>query len=121
MKDVLTWFAFGGAVLASLDGFAEGERSVKFGCAYDPEAWPCENWERDRADMKELGLSIIRVGEFNWSGFEPEEGRFDFSDYREFLSLCERYGIDVMMCTPTATIPPWMHRRYPECEKSRRD
>ena len=121
MKDVLTWFAFGGAVLASLAGFAEGERPVQFGCAYYPEAWPRENWARDLADMKELGLSIVRVGEFNWSGFEPEEGRFDFSAYREFLSLCDKFGIDVVMCTPTATIPPWMHRRHPECEKSRRD
>ena len=62
MKDVLTWFAFGGAVLASLAGFAERERPVKFGCAYYPEAWPCENWERDLADMKELGLCGKAIG-----------------------------------------------------------
>ena len=98
-----------------------GARPVKFGCAYYPEAWPRENWAKDIAAMKELGLSMIRIGEFNWGNFEPEEGRFDFSDYVELLNICETNGIDVMMCTPTATLPLWMHRKYPECEKSRRD
>ena len=100
---------------------AETGRPVKFGCAYYPEAWPRENWAKDIADMKELGLSMVRIGEFNWGNFEPEEGRFDFSDYIDVLNLCETNGIDVMMCTPTATLPLWMHRKYPECEKSRKD
>ena len=119
MKTSILFLSF--AVLSAVSvGFA-AERPVRFGCAYYPEAWPKETWERDLRDMKELGLSIIRVGEFNWTGFEPEEGKFDFSDYTYLLTLCEKVGMDVMMCTPTATVPPWMHRKYPECEKSRRD
>ena len=96
--------------LSAACAVAETGRPVKFGCAYYPEAWPRENWAKDIADMKELGLSMVRIGEFNWGNFEPEEGRFDFSDYVDVLRLCETNGIDVMMCTPTATIPLWMHR-----------
>lgn len=105
-----------GAVAAVL-GVAASAEPVKFGCAYYPEAWPETDWEKDLRDMKELGLSIIRVGEFNWCGFEPSEGRFDFAPYRRFLALCERYGMEVMMCTPTAALPPWMHAAYPETER----
>ena len=111
-----------GALLAVATALgADARRPVRFGCAYYPEAWPKENWSKDIAEMKKLGLSIIRVGEFNWGNFEPEEGHFEFSDYVELLRICETNGMDVMMCTPTATLPLWMHRKYPECEKSRRD
>jgi len=93
------------------------ETPVKFGCAYYPEAWEESRWEQDLADMKAIGLSVVRVGEFNWSGFEPREGEFDFGPYCRFLALCEREGVDVVMCTPTAALPPWMTARYPETER----
>ena len=68
------------AIAATLD-------PVKFGCAYYPEAWEESRWEKDLDYMKALGLSVVRVGEFNWSGFEPSEGHFDFSTYERFLEL----------------------------------
>lgn len=92
-------------------------KPMRFGCAYYPEVWPEERWAQDLDDMKAAGLSAIRIGEFNWGNFEPEEGKFDFTSYRRLLALCEQKGMDVMMCTPTAAIPLWMHRLYPECEK----
>ena len=98
------------AIAATLD-------PVKFGCAYYPEAWEESRWEKDLDDMKALGLSVVRVGEFNWSGFEPSEGHFDFSPYERFLELCEKKDIEVMMCTPTATLPPWLRKNHPEVEK----
>ena len=54
---------------------------VDFGVAYYPEAWPEERWETDLSMMEELGINLVRTGEFNWSMFEPEEGRFDFAPY----------------------------------------
>ena len=90
---------------------------VRFGCAYYPEAWDEARWEADLDDMKGIGISSVRVGEFNWSGFEPSEGKFDFSAYERFLALCNEKGIDVMMCTPTAAIPPWLRRNHPDVEK----
>jgi len=110
-----------GLALALLAVPVAEAKPMRFGCAYYPEAWPKENWAKDLDDMRAAGLSIVRVGEFNWGNFEPEEGRFDFGDYLAFLKLCEEKQIDVLMCTPTATVPLWMHRKYPECEKSRKD
>ena len=83
MKNLLSAIAFA-AVLPAVA--ADGDL-LKFGCAYYPEAWPESRWAEDLRDMKAAGLSIIRIGEFNWSGFEPTEGDFDVAPYRRFLAL----------------------------------
>jgi len=92
-----------------------------FGVAYYPEAWPESRWETDLRMMGELGINLIRIGEFNWSNFEPTEGVFDFQPYLRLLDLCEKHGIKVMMCTPTAATPKWMQADYPDTEKTRAD
>ena len=94
---------------------------VDFGVAYYPEAWPESRWETDLSMMNELGIDLIRIGEFNWGNFEPEEGVFDFAPYLRLLDMCTAHGIKVMMCTPTAATPKWMQRDYPETEKMRAD
>ena len=85
-------------VAAFLLAIATALDPVRFGCAYYPEAWDESRWGKDLDDMKALGLSAVRVGEFNWSGLEPTEGHFDFSSYERFLELCEERGFEVMMC-----------------------
>ena len=92
-----------------------------FGCAYYPEAWEKNRWETDFRMMRELGFNMVRLGEFNWGKLEPEEGVFQFEEYLEVLDLADRYGIRVMMCTPTAAVPRWMASRYPETQKRRAD
>ncbi len=92
-----------------------------FGCAYYPEAWEKERWETDFRLMRDLGFNMIRLGEFNWGKFEPEEGVFHFDDYREVLDLAHKYGIRAMLCTPTAAVPRWMAAHYPETQKLRAD
>ncbi len=86
---------------------------VDFGVAYYPEAWPESRWETDLSMMNELGIDLIRVGEFNWGNFEPKEGVFDFAPYLRLLDRCSAHGIKVMMCTPTAATPKWIKRDYP--------
>lgn len=92
-----------------------------FGCAYYPEAWEKPRWETDFRMMRDLGFNMVRLGEFNWGKFEPEEGVFLFDEYLEVLDLANRYGIRVMMCTPTAAVPRWMATHYPETQKRRAD
>lgn len=101
--------------------FTKIAQAVEFGCAYYPEAWEEARWEQDLDDMLEIGITAVRIGEFAWGKMEPDEGRFDFSVFDRFLTLCDRKGMRVMMCTPTAAIPQWMHARYPETEKLRAD
>lgn len=92
-----------------------------FGVAYYPEAWDESNWAADLDLMRELGVDLVRIGEFNWSGFEPRDGEFDFAPYLRFLDLCERKGIQAMMCTPTAAVPRWMFANHPDVRKVRED
>lgn len=108
------------------DYFAKLLRTVEgplrhFGCAYYPEAWDEANWARDLDEMRELGMDIVRIGEFNWGKFEPEEGRFDFAAFHRFLDVCRDKGMKVLMCTPTAAQPKWMQSRYPETVRTLKD
>jgi len=38
----------------------------KLGVCYYPEHWPEDQWANDAAQMRELGLSWVRIGEFAW-------------------------------------------------------
>lgn len=95
------------------------EKSIRFprltlGVCYYPEHWPQEMWADDLARMKRYGIEIVRVAEFAWTIFEPEEGRFSFDLFDRFLDEAESAGIRVIFGTPTATPPAWLTDRYPE-------
>jgi beta-galactosidase len=84
------------------------------GVCYYPEQWSESMWADDYKRMKEIGFSIIRVGEFAWNLFEPEEGVYQFDLFDRAIDLANQYGLQVIIGTPTATPPAWMTRRYPE-------
>lgn len=89
-------------------------QKMTMGVCYYPEHWPKELWTSDLERMKEVGISTVRVAEFAWSVFEPEEGRFCFDFFDDFLALCAEKDMRVIMGTPTATPPVWLTERYPE-------
>ena len=84
------------------------------GAAYYPESWPREEIDADLDRLVSHGLNTVRIAEFAWSTMEPEEGKFDFSIFREVVDKCKARGIAVVMCTPSATPPSWMAHKYPE-------
>ena len=84
------------------------------GVCYYPEHWPRSMWRDDLARMKAAGISTVRVAEFAWSIFEPQEGVFSFAFFDGFLALCEETGVKVIFGTPTATPPAWLTEKYPE-------
>ncbi len=81
---------------------------------YYPEQWDESFWAEDLRRMKEAGLDGIRIAEFAWNRFEPEEGVFTFAFFDRFLEYVEAADMKVVFCTPTATPPAWMTHRYPE-------
>jgi len=87
---------------------------LMLGVCYYPEQWPEEMWEDDMIRMKEMGINLIRVGEFAWSIFEPTEGNFYFKDFDYMLRLAHKHGLKVIIGTPTATPPAWLTEKYPE-------
>lgn len=86
----------------------------ELGVCYYPEHWPESMWEDDYRRMRELGFTIIRMGEFAWSIFEPAEGEFQFGLFDRAIDLAHKHGLQVVLGTPTATPPAWLTHKYPE-------
>src|SRR5438045_3331883 len=95
-----------------------------FGVDYYPEHWvypyagsaeaPESRWKRDVELMLEAGVNVVRMGEFAWGLYEPEEGKFDFAWMRRAMDLFARAGIKVVLGTPTAAPPIWLAQKHPE-------
>ncbi len=90
------------------------QENFELGVCYYPEHWPESMWEDDYRRMREMGFTIVRMGEFAWSIFEPEEGHFEFGLFDRAIDLAHQYGLKVVLGTPTATPPAWLTERYPE-------
>lgn len=91
------------------------------GVDYYPEHWPRERWETDARLMREAGFNIVRLAEFAWVFMEPEEGQFDFAWLDEALGVLGKHGISAVLGTPTAVMPAWCARKYPETLAMRQD
>jgi beta-galactosidase len=87
---------------------------MNIGVYYYPEAWPQDQWARDIANLKRLGLEFVHMGEFAWAFMEPEEGKFQFDWLERNVRLCAEQGLKVVLCTPSAAPPVWLSRKYPE-------
>lgn len=87
---------------------------IYFGAAYYDEYMPVSRVDEDMRLMKEAGMNVIRIAESTWSTWEPRDGEFDFTSLHRMLRGAEKYGIDVIVGTPTYAIPPWLARKYPD-------
>ncbi len=90
------------------------EYIMRIGVDYYPEHWERSLWEQDIALMAKTGVKVVRMAEFAWSVLEPHEDEFDFEWLDEAISLCEKYGISVVLGTPTNCPPLWLYRKYPD-------
>lgn len=84
------------------------------GVCYYPEHWPEDQWAKDAAQMCELGLSWVRIGEFAWSRIEPRPEDFQWNWLDKAIDVLGREGLKVIIGTPTATPPRWMIDKYPD-------
>ncbi len=87
---------------------------MRTGVCYYPEQWPRAQWSSDAAQMRELGLDLVRIGEFAWSSFEPARDAFDFGWLDEAIETLTAAGLQIILGTPTATPPVWLMRERPE-------
>lgn len=88
--------------------------TVLYGVAYYPEYMPYERLDEDIALMTKAGISVVRIGEFSWGLWEPEDGRFEFAWMDRIVDHLHKAGIRIIMGTPTASIPAWMFKEHPE-------
>ncbi len=84
------------------------------GVDYYPEQWPDEFLEQDLDNIVQLNCNVIRIGEFAWHKMERREGVFDFSYFDNVISQAKKRNLSVIFGTPTATMPAWAAKQYPE-------
>lgn len=88
--------------------------SYKFGTDYYPEHWDYTRLDEDITLMRELGIDLVRMGEFSWVKFEPESGKFEFEWLDKVIEDLGKAGISTIIGTPTAAPPAWLVQEYPE-------
>jgi beta-galactosidase len=71
-------------------------------------------WKDDAARMRALGIKQVRIAEFAWSRIEPSPGVFDWGWLDRAIDTLAAEGLNVVMCTPTATPPKWLIDRHPD-------
>ena len=81
---------------------------MKLGVCYYPEHWPESMWPDDARRMRELGISVVRVGEFSWSRLEPQREQFNFDWLQRAVDILHAEELEVVLGTPTATPPKWL-------------
>ena len=81
---------------------------MHLGVCYYPEHWPESQWADDAARMWALGIRQVRIAEFCWSRIEPRAGVFDFAWLDRALAVLASAGLQIVMCTPSATPPKWL-------------
>lgn len=84
------------------------------GVCYYPEHWPETTWADDARRMREMGIAVVRIGEFAWSRLEPEPGRLELDWLRRAMDTLHAAGLKIVLGTPTATPPKWLMDRHPE-------
>jgi beta-galactosidase len=87
---------------------------MNLGIAYYPEYNKRESWEKDFQKIHEAGIKRVRMGEFAWSLMEPQKGVFNWQWLDESIEMAEKYGIEIILGTPTACPPIWLVEEYEE-------
>lgn len=88
--------------------------NILYGVSYYHEYMPTERLEKDVQMMQDAGVSVVRLAESSWSGFEPQEGKFEFAWMDRIIDRLHKAGIKVIVGTPTYSIPPWLWKKYPD-------
>ena len=66
--------------------------SMYFGVDWYPDQWGMEQVDEDLKDIKELGCDFVRIADFAWHYFEPEDGRYEFGFFDEVVNLRAERG-----------------------------
>lgn len=90
---------------------------MQLGVCYYPEQWPVERWAVDARQMRDLGLQLVRIGEFAWAAMQPAPDRTDWAWLDRAVETLATADLRVILGTPTATPPVWLTRQHPEIRR----
>ena len=92
----------------------EAPAGYRLGVCFYPEQWPRDRWAPYAAQMRALGLTYVRIGDFTWSEIEPNAGEFHWDWLDEAIDILAAEDLRVVLATPSAAPPPWLTAAYPE-------
>ena len=83
---------------------------------YNPDQWQDikKTVDEDIELMKQAGINCASLGIFSWAQIEKEEGKYDFSWMDYVFDKFEENGMNLFLATPSAAMPAWMAKKYPE-------
>lgn len=91
--------------------------TILYGASYYNEYVPLpirrERLVKDIELMKNAGITVVRMGESNWGKWEPRDGQFDYAWMDETVAAMGQAGINVIMGTPTYSLPVWLYAKHP--------
>ena len=64
--------------------------------------------------MFELGIRIVRIGEFAWQQLEPKPGELQLDWLHKAIDTLQAAGHSIVLGTPTATPPKWLVDKHPD-------
>lgn len=64
--------------------------------------------------MKEAGISVVLLGEGSWSHLEPDADYYNFRWLNRAMDVFLKETLQVVLCIPTGSPPPWMVAAFPE-------
>ncbi|MEQ8675322.1 MAG: beta-galactosidase [Aggregatilineales bacterium] len=85
-----------------------------WGVDYYPEHWPEARWPHDADAMVAAHFNVVRLAEFAWSLLEPTDGHFDFGWLDRAIDVLAERGLQIVVGTPSASIPPWLFAAHPD-------
>ncbi len=88
--------------------------TATLGVCYYPEHWPEPQWAEDARRMVDVGIRIVRIGEFAWSRLEPRPGDYCFAWLDRAIETLGTAGLKIVLGTPTTTPPKWLVDRLPD-------
>ena len=97
----------------SLRGAPPPPQAPYVGVSYYPEV-AGDEIDRDIRQMKDIGINMVRMGDFSWCRMEPDDGNYDFKWLHQAVDKFTQAGIAVVLCTPTAAPPIWLSQNHPE-------
>lgn len=76
-----------------------------YGVDYYPEQWGLEQVKKDVVDISQLGINVVRMGEFCYSLLEDKSGNISTQWLKQVIDLFYNNGIQTILGTPTACPP----------------
>jgi len=83
------------------------------GVSYYPEV-ATGQITNDIVMMRDVGVNLVRFGEFAWSRLETNDGDFNFAWLHSAVKQFSDAGIAIELCTPTAAPPAWLSTAHPD-------